>query len=49
MTNIKTTSSGVLAAVGVLCEYIGIPKEVGEAITILGLFLMGLFAGDAKK
>lgn len=49
MNNIKTTASGFLASLGMLAPFVGVPTEVGQATSVLGLFLMGLFAKDAKS
>lgn len=46
MKNWKTTVSGVIAAAGQLLPLLGIPAEVGQAISVVGLFLIGLFAKD---
>jgi len=46
--NWKTTASGVLSAAGVICQYFGIPAEVGNAISVVGLFLLGLFSKDSN-
>lgn len=47
MRDWKTTVSGVLSAIGmVLPMTFGVPPEVGNSITTLGLFLVGLFAKD---
>jgi len=46
--NWKTTASGVLAALGMIFPLFGIPAEVGNAVSTLGLFLIGLFAKDSN-
>lgn len=46
MKNWKTTFSGVLAGLGQIVPFFGIPVEVGQAVSVLGLFLIGLFAKD---
>lgn len=46
MKNWKTTASGILAAAGQLLPILGIPAEIGAAVTTLALFLIGLFAKD---
>lgn len=46
MKNWKTTASGILAALGMIFPLLGIPAEVGNAVSTLGLFLIGLFAKD---
>lgn len=48
MKNWKTTTSGVLSALGVLFPVIGIPAEVGQAVSVIGLFLMGFFSKDSN-
>ncbi len=46
MKNWKTTVSGILGGLGVLFPMLGLPAEVGQAISIIGIFLMGVFAKD---
>jgi len=46
MKNWKTTLSGVLSAAGQIGLFFGIPAEVGNGISAVGLFLMGLFGKD---
>jgi len=46
MKNWKTSLAGVIAAMGPILLAIGVPQEVGAAITTIGLFLLGLFAKD---
>jgi hypothetical protein len=48
MINWKTTASGVLAALGQVLPFFGVPSEVAVAISTLGLFLIGLFAKDSN-
>jgi hypothetical protein len=48
MKNWKTTLSGILSASGQLLPFFGIPADVGHAISVVGLFLMGLFAKDSN-
>jgi hypothetical protein len=45
--NWKTTAASILAAVGTILPYFKVPADVCHAITVLGLFLIGLFAKDA--
>lgn len=47
MKNWKTTISGVIAASGQILPFLGIPGEVASAVSVLGLFLVGLFSKDA--
>ena len=49
MKNWKTTLSGLFAAAGQIGMFFGIPLEVGNGITAVGLFLMGLFSKDNNK
>lgn len=48
MKNWKTTLSGILAAAGQITPLFGVPAPVGQAISVLGLFLIGLFAKDSN-
>lgn len=48
MKNWKTTVSGLLSGCGQLFPLFGLPAEVGQAVSVLGLFLMGLFAKDSN-
>jgi hypothetical protein len=50
MKNWKTTVSGVIAALGQLLPLVGVAltPEVTQAITVIGLFLMGLFSKDSN-
>lgn len=48
MKNWKTTASGVVSALGLLFPAIGLPQEVGQAVSVIGLFLIGLFAKDSN-
>lgn len=48
MKNWKTTASGALGALGILFPAIGLPTELGQAVSVIGLFLMGLFAKDSN-
>ena len=48
LKNWKTTASGILSALGQLAPLVGIPPEIGHAISTLGLFLMGLYAKDGN-
>lgn len=46
ITSWKTTLAGLFAAAGQLAPLFGVPAEVGQAASVLGLFLMGLFCKD---
>ena len=48
MKNWKTTVSGLLAAAGQILSIFGVPVEVGQAVSVVGLFLVGLFAKDSN-
>ena len=48
MKSWKTTLSGVLGAAGQILPFFGVPAEVGQAISVVGLFLVGLFAKDSN-
>jgi hypothetical protein len=48
MKNWKTTLSGLLAAAGQILSIFGVPVEVGQAVSVVGLFLVGLFAKDSN-
>ena len=44
MKNWKTTVSGLLSAMGMLFPVVGLPADLGNAVSVIGLFLIGLFA-----
>jgi len=46
--NWKTTLSGALSASGIILPLVGVPAGVGQAVSVLGLFLIGLFAKDSN-
>jgi len=46
--NWKTTVSGVLSAAGVLFPMFGLSAELGQAVTVVGLALLGLFSKDSN-
>lgn len=48
MKNWKTTVSGLISAAGMIFPAIGLPTELGQAVTVIGLFLIGLFAKDSN-
>lgn len=48
MKNWKTTLSGLLAAAGQILSIFGVPVEVGQAVSVVGLFLVGIFAKDSN-
>lgn len=48
MKNWKTTLSGIIASMGQVLPIFGVPLEVGQAVSILGLFLLGIFAKDSN-
>jgi hypothetical protein len=48
MKNWKTTLSGALSASGAILPLFGVPAEIGQAVSVLGLFLIGLFAKDSN-
>ncbi len=51
MKNWKTTASGVVAALPqilMLFPSIGIPIEIAQAISAIGLFLIGMFSKDSN-
>lgn len=47
MKNWKTTLSGIVAAAGQILPLVGLPVELSQALSVIGLFLMGLFSKDA--
>lgn len=51
MNNWKTTVSGVLSAVVILLKLFGIevPQPVSDGLLAVSLFMVGLFAKDAKQ
>ncbi len=46
MKNWKTTISGLLAALGLLFPIIGLPAELGQAISVIGVAIMGIVSKD---
>ena len=48
MKSWKTTLSGVLSAAGQLFPILGLPAEIGQAVSVIGLFLLGLFSKDGN-
>ena len=48
MKNWKTTASGLLAAAGQALAAFDVQPEVCNAVSVLGLFLIGLFAKDSN-
>lgn len=40
----KTTIGGLIAALGLGLQAFGIPTEVGNAVAVIGVFILGLFA-----
>ena len=48
MKNWKTTVAGLIAAAGQILGIFGVPPEVGNAVSVLGLFILGLFAKDSN-
>ncbi|OPY07239.1 MAG: hypothetical protein A4E68_01921 [Syntrophaceae bacterium PtaB.Bin095] len=48
MINWKTTLSGLLAAAGQILPIFSVPAEVGQAVSTIALFLIGLFAKDSN-
>ena len=48
MKNWKTTASGLLAALGQVLAAFDVQPEVCNAVSVLGLFLLGLFCKDSN-
>jgi len=48
MKSWKTTLSGLFAAAGQIFPIFGLPVELGQAVSVIGLFLIGLFAKDSN-
>jgi hypothetical protein len=48
MKNWRTTLTGVLAAAGQFAPILGIPLEIGQAVSTMGLFFLGWNAKDTK-
>jgi hypothetical protein len=48
MKNWKTTVSGIIAAAGQILSLFGVPVEVGQAVSVIGLFLLGIFCKDSN-
>lgn len=49
MKNWKTTLSAILGLAGQIAPVLGAPVEIGQAVSTLGIFLIGLFARDGHK
>ena len=49
MKNWKTALGGLLALSGKICQALGLPEEVGDAVMVIGIFLIGMFAKDNDK
>lgn len=51
MSNLRTTLTGIVTAAAYLVGVWGfeVDPAVQDSIVVLGLFLIGLFARDAKK
>lgn len=48
MKNWKTTVAGLLATAGQILSIFGVPVEVGSAVSVIGLFILGLVAKDSN-
>jgi len=48
MKNWKTTVAGLLAAAGQILSIFGVPVEVGSAVSVIGLFILGLVSKDSN-
>ena len=48
MKNWKTTVAGLLAAAGQILGIFGVPVEVGSAVSVIGLFILGLVSKDSN-
>lgn len=48
MKNWRTTVSGIVGSFGIILPMFGLPMELGNALTVVGMFLMGYFAKDSK-
>lgn len=46
MKNWKTTVSGLIGSLGILSPMFGLPMELGNALTTVGMFFLGLFSKD---
>lgn len=46
MTNWKTSVAGLLGALGIIFPALGLPAELGQAVSVIGLALLGLLAKD---
>lgn len=48
MKSWKTTLSGILGAAGQLFPILGLPAEIGQAVSVIGLALLGFFSKDGN-
>jgi len=48
MKNWKTTAAGLVSAAGMVFPILGLPADLGNAVSVIGLFLLGLFCKDSN-
>jgi hypothetical protein len=48
MKNWKTTVSGIIGALGTIFPMFGLSPELGNAVSVIGITLMGVFAKDSN-
>ncbi|OPY15627.1 MAG: hypothetical protein A4E66_00031 [Syntrophus sp. PtaB.Bin001] len=48
MKNWKTTLFGTVGALGQIFPLIGLPQELGQAVSVIGLTLLAVFAKDSN-
>jgi len=48
MKNWKTSLSGLIGALGVIFPMIGLPADLGNAVSVIGIALMGYFSKDSN-
>ncbi|MBI4822649.1 MAG: hypothetical protein HY805_00235 [Nitrospirae bacterium] len=47
MKNWRTTVSGLIGSLGILVPIFGLPMELGNALTTVGIFFLGVFSKDS--
>jgi hypothetical protein len=48
MKNWKTTLCGTVGALGQIFPLIGLPQEIGQAVSVIGISLLALFSKDSN-
>jgi hypothetical protein len=47
-TSWKTSVSGLFSALGILFPMFGLSVELGNAVSVIGLFCLGIFSKDSN-